>query len=136
MVPRLDLRESVENEQELASVNNGDENNDHDDDHTINNNNDEVENPDPDAPVVSVPSNNNRGKGKKSSKPFLFSLLEAIASHRFGTIFESPVRKSDAPDYYSVIKKPMDLKTIKGRIKEGRIERIDELERDVLLMFS
>ncbi|KNX50071.2 bromodomain-containing protein 8 [Cryptococcus deuterogattii R265] len=130
------LRESVENEQELASVNNGDENNDHDDDHTINNNNDEVENPDPDAPVVSVPSNNNRGKGKKSSKPFLFSLLEAIASHRFGTIFESPVRKSDAPDYYSVIKKPMDLKTIKGRIKEGRIERIDELERDVLLMFS
>ncbi|KIR62430.1 bromodomain-containing protein 8 [Cryptococcus bacillisporus CA1873] len=135
-IPRLGLRESVENEQELASVNNGDENNDHDDDYTTNNNNDEVENSDPNAPIAPVPSNNNKGKGKKSSKPFLFSLLETIASHRFGTIFESPVRKSDAPDYYSVIKRPMDLKTIKGKIKEGRIERIDELERDVLLMFS
>lgn len=116
-------------------MNNGDENNDHDDDYTTNNNNGEVRNPDPNAPIALVPSNN-KEKGKKSSKPFLFSLLETIASHRFGTIFESPVRKSDAPDYYSVIKRPMDLKTIKGRIKEGRIERIDELERDVLLMFS
>lgn len=134
VVPRLDLRESVENEH--ASADNDDDNDDHDDDDTTNNNNDDMENPDPDVPIAPTPNSSNKEKGKKSSKPFLFSLLEAMASHRFGTIFESPVRKSDAPDYYSVIKKPMDLKTIKGKIKDGRIERIDELERDVLLMFS
>ncbi|OWZ36150.1 bromodomain-containing protein 8 [Cryptococcus neoformans c45] len=128
------LRESVENEH--ASADNDDDNDDHDDDDTTNNNNDDMENPDPDVPIAPTPNSSNKEKGKKSSKPFLFSLLEAMASHRFGTIFESPVRKSDAPDYYSVIKKPMDLKTIKGKIKDGRIERIDELERDVLLMFS
>ncbi|OWZ63643.1 hypothetical protein AYX15_04446 [Cryptococcus neoformans] len=128
------LRESVENEH--ASADNDDDNDDHDDYDTTNNNNDDMENPDPDVPIAPTPNSSNKEKGKKSSKPFLFSLLEAMASHRFGTIFESPVRKSDAPDYYSVIKKPMDLKTIKGKIKDGRIERIDELERDVLLMFS
>lgn len=133
VVPRLDLRESVENEH--ASANN-DDHDDHDDDDTTNNNDDDMENPDPDSPTAPTPNNSIKEKGKKSSKPFLFSLLEAMASHRFGTIFESPVRKSDAPDYYSVIKRPMDLKTIKGKIKDGRIERIDELERDVLLMFS
>ncbi|AAW45314.2 conserved hypothetical protein [Cryptococcus deneoformans JEC21] len=127
------LRESVENEH--ASANN-DDHDDHDDDDTTNNNDDDMENPDPDSPTAPTPNNSIKEKGKKSSKPFLFSLLEAMASHRFGTIFESPVRKSDAPDYYSVIKRPMDLKTIKGKIKDGRIERIDELERDVLLMFS
>ncbi|EAL19230.1 hypothetical protein CNBH3290 [Cryptococcus deneoformans B-3501A] len=132
-IPRLDLRESVENEH--ASANN-DDHDDHDDDDTTNNNDDDMENPDPDSPTAPTPNNSIKEKGKKSSKPFLFSLLEAMASHRFGTIFESPVRKSDAPDYYSVIKRPMDLKTIKGKIKDGRIERIDELERDVLLMFS
>jgi hypothetical protein len=30
----------------------------------------------------------------------------------------------------------MDLKTIKGRIRDGAITTIDEFERDVLLMFA
>nr|ODN94060.1 hypothetical protein L203_00235 [Cryptococcus depauperatus CBS 7841] len=77
-----------------------------------------------------------RFKATKVTKTFLLSLHETIASHKFGTVFESPVRKSEAPDYYNVIKRPMDLKTIKSKIKDGRIDNIDELERDVLLIFS
>ena len=44
--------------------------------------------------------------------------------------------QSDAPDYYDIIKRPMDLKTIRARIRDGNITSIDEFERDVLLMFA
>jgi hypothetical protein len=30
----------------------------------------------------------------------------------------------------------MDLKTIRGRIRDGQVTTIDEFERDVLLMFA
>ncbi|ODO10165.1 hypothetical protein I350_02394 [Cryptococcus amylolentus CBS 6273] len=73
---------------------------------------------------------------KRSSKPFLLALFEIILSHKFSNVFENPVRKSEAADYYDVIRKPMDLKTVKAGIKNGRIGSIDELERDVLLIFS
>ncbi|WVQ73096.1 hypothetical protein IAR50_002659 [Cryptococcus sp. DSM 104548] len=73
---------------------------------------------------------------KRSSKPFLMALFEIILSHKFSNVFENPVRKSEAADYYDVIKKPMDLKSVKAGIKNGRIGSMDELERDVLLIFS
>ncbi|GFZ48613.1 hypothetical protein JCM24511_06361 [Saitozyma sp. JCM 24511] len=43
---------------------------------------------------------------------------------------------ADTPNYYDVIKRPMDLKTIRGRIRDGQVTTIDEFERDVLLMFA
>lgn len=44
--------------------------------------------------------------------------------------------QKDAPGYFDIIKKPMDLKTIRQRIRDGNIGDIDEFERDVLLMFA
>lgn len=51
-------------------------------------------------------------------------------------MFQNPVKKSEAPDYYDIIKRPMDLKTIRNRIKDGTITTIDEFERDIRLMFA
>ena len=44
--------------------------------------------------------------------------------------------QSEAADYYEVIKRPMDLKTIRSRIRDGQIANIDDFERDILLMFA
>ncbi|XP_064626963.1 probable global transcription activator SNF2L2 isoform X2 [Lineus longissimus] len=44
-----------------------------------------------------------------------------------------PSRK-DLPDYYEVIKKPVDFKKIKQRILDHRYRSLDDLERDVLLL--
>lgn len=44
--------------------------------------------------------------------------------------------QADAPDYYEIIKRPMDLKTIRSKIRDGSISSIDEFERDLLLMFA
>ncbi|WVQ67058.1 uncharacterized protein L199_005251 [Kwoniella botswanensis] len=88
---------------------------------------------------LETPPNSTRLKPtreQRSSQKLLYSLLDAIAQHRNGNVFQNPVKKSDASDYYQVIKRPMDLKTIRARIKDGLITGIDEFERDVLLIFA
>jgi len=52
------------------------------------------------------------------------------------TVWRVADYQSEAPDYYDVIKRPMDLKKIRQRIKDGEISTIDEFERDILLLFA
>jgi bromodomain-containing protein 8 len=59
-----------------------------------------------------------------------------ISQHRNGNIFHNPIKTSEAPDYYDIVKRPTDLKTIKARIREGQITSSDEFQRDVYLMFA
>jgi bromodomain-containing protein 8 len=50
--------------------------------------------------------------------------------------FRDPVRPVDAPNYTETIKKPMNLKTIGKRIRDGHISSTAEFRRDILLMFA
>ena len=45
--------------------------------------------------------------------------------------FREPVSSRDAPGYYDVIKKPMDLRTIRTRIMEGILTTPVEFQRDL-----
>lgn len=42
--------------------------------------------------------------------------------------------KRELPDYYDVIKKPVDLKKIRARIREHRYRTLDDLEDDFMLL--
>ncbi|XP_015906861.2 probable global transcription activator SNF2L2 [Parasteatoda tepidariorum] len=42
--------------------------------------------------------------------------------------------KRELPDYYDVIKKPVDLQKIKNRIKDHRYRSLDDLETDFMLL--
>ncbi|XP_033111192.1 probable global transcription activator SNF2L2 [Anneissia japonica] len=53
-------------------------------------------------------------------------------SHPFLTL---PPRK-ELPDYYEAIKRPMDFRKIRDRIKNHRYRNLDDLEKDVMLMFE
>ena len=44
-----------------------------------------------------------------------------------------PTRR-DLPDYYELIKRPMDLKRIQNKIRDGKYSNLDELQADVELM--
>ncbi|KAG9126490.1 hypothetical protein FRC07_003236 [Ceratobasidium sp. 392] len=55
---------------------------------------------------------------------------------RGGNIFHNPIKKSEAPDYYEIVRRPMDLKTVKARIKDGLVSSTDHFKRDVFLMFA
>jgi bromodomain-containing protein 8 len=59
-----------------------------------------------------------------------------ISQHRNGNIFHHPIKRSDAPDYHDIVKRPMDLKTIKARVRDGVISNAIEFQRDVFLMFA
>ncbi|KAF4575048.1 hypothetical protein EYR36_006404 [Pleurotus pulmonarius] len=63
-------------------------------------------------------------------------LHSQISQHRNGTIFHNPIKNSEAPDYHEIVKRPMDLKTIKARIKDGAISNSLEFQRDIYLMFA
>ena len=63
-------------------------------------------------------------------------LHSQISQHRNGNIFHNPIKDSEAPDYRDIVKRPMDLKTIKARIKDGIISTSLEFQRDVFLMFA
>ena len=63
-------------------------------------------------------------------------LHSTISQHRYGNIFHNPIKKTEAPDYHDIVKRPMDLKTIKSRVKDGWITNSSEFQRDVYLMFA
>ena len=63
-------------------------------------------------------------------------LHSQISQHRNGTIFHNPIKLSEAPDYHDIVKKPMDLKTIKTRVRDGLISNSLEYQRDIYLMFA
>lgn len=48
--------------------------------------------------------------------------------------FEKLPSRRELPDYYEVIKKPVDIVKIKNRIREHRYRSIDELEEDFMLL--
>ena len=59
-----------------------------------------------------------------------------ICQLRNGSIFHGPVKVSDAPDYYEIVRRPIDLKAIKTKIRDGQIANSLEYQRDVYLMFA
>lgn len=66
------------------------------------------------------------------------SLLKQLMAHQFGWAFNKPVDvvKLNLPDYFTVIKHPMDLGTIKSNIASGAYLSPLEFLADVRLTFS
>ncbi|XP_035542481.1 transcription factor GTE10-like isoform X2 [Juglans regia] len=65
-------------------------------------------------------------------------LLEVTRSHQYGWVFNEPVDvvKLKIPDYFTVIKHPMDLGTVKSKIASGGYLSPLEFAADVRLTFS
>lgn len=66
------------------------------------------------------------------------NLLKKLMSHQYGDVFNKPVDivELNIPDYFTVIKHPMDLGTIKKRLTSGAYLSPLEFLADVRLMFS
>ncbi|KAM1739690.1 hypothetical protein ACFX11_015368 [Malus domestica] len=65
-------------------------------------------------------------------------LLTRLIKHQFGWVFENPVDvvKLNIPDYFTVIKHPMDLGTVKSKLNSGVYSSPLEFAADVRLTFS
>lgn len=67
---------------------------------------------------------------------FCAEFMEAVASHADAWPFQRPVSVADAPDYYTVVKTPVDLSLVKRRLtQQPRYYRnFDMLTSDLYLM--
>uniref|UniRef100_A0A8C5R488 Protein polybromo-1 n=1 Tax=Leptobrachium leishanense TaxID=445787 RepID=A0A8C5R488_9ANUR len=79
--------------------------------------------------------------GKNYLKPILEQLLESVtsAAHPTGRIiselFQKLPSKVHYPDYYAIIKEPIDLKTVSQRIQTGYYKSINAMAKDIDLFF-
>ncbi|KAF2722155.1 histone acetyltransferase GCN5 [Polychaeton citri CBS 116435] len=64
----------------------------------------------------------------------LQTLLSAIQTHSAAWPFQIPVNEDEVPDYYSVIKEPMDLSTMESKLDKDKYEGVEDFVKDVLLI--
>uniref|UniRef100_A0A2K5YXT0 Bromodomain-containing protein 8 n=2 Tax=Mandrillus leucophaeus TaxID=9568 RepID=A0A2K5YXT0_MANLE len=64
----------------------------------------------------------------------LFS--HATSSKLFSSPFLKPVSERQAPGYNDVVKRPMDLTSLKRNLSKGRIRTMAQFQRDLMLMFQ
>lgn len=66
----------------------------------------------------------------------LTKLLKHLQTNRNAAPFMKPVDSKQVPDYYRIIKHPMDLTTIARRVEERRYSRLCDFTGDVILMLD
>ena len=72
-------------------------------------------------------------------RPYLFQILRKLFEHpKNKGIFNSPVDpvKLGIPSYFSIIKEPMDLRTIKMHLEDDEIDGPNDFEKLIRLMFN
>jgi len=65
-------------------------------------------------------------------------VLRGLQAHQHGWVFNTPVdpEELNLPDYFDVIKKPMDLGTISKRLDAGHYHAVEDFRTDVNLTFD
>ncbi|KAK4328159.1 hypothetical protein Pmani_001432 [Petrolisthes manimaculis] len=66
----------------------------------------------------------------------LKKVTKSLIQHKNAWPFLEPVDPSEVPDYYKVVKEPMDLKTVESRVEEKSYERLAQFIGDVMLVFD
>ncbi|KAK2466243.1 hypothetical protein APHAL10511_001885 [Amanita phalloides] len=95
--------------------------------------------PGPSSATVRGKRRGDKTEGQVALKRFqnvIGMLHSQISQHRNGNIFHNPIKNSDAPDYHEIVKRPIDLKTIKAKVRDGHIANSLEYQRDIYLMFA
>jgi E1A/CREB-binding protein len=65
-------------------------------------------------------------------------VLKGLQTHQHGWVFNCPVDPVELglPDYFEIVKKPMDLGTIQKKVENGQYHAIDDFQTDVNLSFD
>ncbi|KAI1898489.1 hypothetical protein AGOR_G00072880 [Albula goreensis] len=78
--------------------------------------------------------------GRRSScqdfRKLLRDICNDIAGHKYAELFLRPVNEKFAPHYYSVIKRPIDLQTIRRNVTRGGVDTLETLNHQLMLMFQ
>ncbi|KAL0281440.1 UNVERIFIED_CONTAM: hypothetical protein PYX00_002427 [Menopon gallinae] len=75
-------------------------------------------------------------KEYKAWKKVAMFVYTRLAGHKFASLFLKPITDDQAPGYSSIVRRPMDLSSVKRNIELGNIRTTAEFQRDVMLMFT
>eukprot|EP00794_Sanderia_malayensis_P005432 gene5432-6111_t len=91
----------------------------------------------PSSPTLSTGSNDpDNVQAQRNWRKSIMLVWKSIASHKYANVFMHPVTNDEAPGYDSIIKRPIDLSTIKKNIETGALKTTNEFQRDMMLMFQ
>uniref|UniRef100_A0A1Q3F0Y3 Bromodomain adjacent to zinc finger domain protein 1A n=1 Tax=Culex tarsalis TaxID=7177 RepID=A0A1Q3F0Y3_CULTA len=65
----------------------------------------------------------------------LYTLLEDVLKHEDSWPFRRPVSTKEVPDYYDIIKSPMDFAKVKSKLNMGEYTINEQMMNDVQLVF-
>lgn len=74
--------------------------------------------------------------GEKALYAWMKAVLRDVKAHSQSWPFAEPVSREVAPDYYDVIKEPMDLKTVGNRIRDKFYTDRDVFFCDMVSIFD
>ncbi|KEP64395.1 UNVERIFIED_CONTAM: histone lysine acetyltransferase GCN5-A [Hammondia hammondi] len=77
-----------------------------------------------------------KGLRAASLKAQIAALLSTLEKHSSSWPFRRPVSVSEAPDYYEVVRRPIDISTMKKRNRNGDYRTKEAFQEDLLLMFD
>lgn len=66
----------------------------------------------------------------------LKKLLKSLQSHKMAWPFQRPVDRKEVPDYYIVIKEPMDLKTVEQKLNNRLYHKLADFIGDMTKIFD
>ncbi|CAO1626933.1 unnamed protein product [Jaminaea pallidilutea] len=72
--------------------------------------------------------------GRVDVGDFLSNFVQTLVKKDAYGLFHAPVDEREVPGYYTVIKEPMDLKTLGERVSQGQYTTIERFRSDFLLI--
>lgn len=88
------------------------------------------------ASAPESPSANDAERQHRLWKKSVMLVYSRLCAHKYASLFLRPISDEEAPGYSMVVKRPMDLTTIRKNIDSGVIRTTAQFQRDVLLMLS
>jgi len=69
-------------------------------------------------------------------KPKSFEISVFVCIPLFFQVFQKLPSRADYPDYYEIIKRPMDMEKIRIKLQQSHYESLDDLAGDLMLMLD
>jgi hypothetical protein len=66
----------------------------------------------------------------------LINIVDDCISGDSSRMFHTPVKKSEVPNYYDIVKNPIDLSTMKSKAKRCEYKTIEDFQKDMELLKS
>merc|ERR1712156_576584 len=66
----------------------------------------------------------------------LEDLLNNMMKHKDGWPFDRPITRSDAPDYFDIVQRPMDLGTVRSTLLQMKYSCNQEVLQDIRQVFK